>query len=84
LHGPDRLHHFIGAGMWDASLLEAALWRHADQMLGGADSWLIIDDIAMPKQDKGIGWRCPSIRLDAGARHMPRGGRGAGGRASLK
>lgn len=48
----DRLHHFIGAGMWDTSPLEAALWRHADALLGGADAWLIIDDTAMPKKGK--------------------------------
>lgn len=48
----DRLHHFIGAGMWDTSPLEAALWHHADALLGGADAWLIIDDTAMPKKGK--------------------------------
>lgn len=48
----DRLHHFIGAGMWNTSPVEAALWRHADSLLGGADGWLIIDDTAMPKKGK--------------------------------
>lgn len=48
----DRLHHFIGAGMWDTSPLEAALWRHADALLGGTDAWLIVNDMAMPKKGK--------------------------------
>jgi len=48
----DRLHHFIGAGLWDSRPLEAALWQHAESLIGGRDAWLIIDDTALPK--KGI------------------------------
>lgn len=32
----DRLHHFIGAGVWDNAPLEATLWRQADALVGGA------------------------------------------------
>ena len=28
----DRLHHFIGAGIWDSAPLEATLWRQADEL----------------------------------------------------
>jgi SRSO17 transposase len=46
----DRLHHFIGAGLWDSKPLEAALWQHAEGLVGGQDAWLIIDDTALPKK----------------------------------
>lgn len=48
----DRLHHFIGASMWDSAPLEAALWSHADDLVGGEKSCLIIDDTALPKKGK--------------------------------
>ena len=48
--GYDRLHHFIGAGIWDSTPLEAELWRRADDLVGAEDSWLIIDDTALPKK----------------------------------
>jgi len=46
----DRLHHFVGAGIWDSAPLEAELWRQADALVGGAGSWLIVDDTALPKK----------------------------------
>jgi SRSO17 transposase len=46
----DRLHHFIGAGLWDSKPLEEALWQNADSLVGGEDAWLIIDDTALPKK----------------------------------
>lgn len=48
----DRLHHFIGAGLWDSAPLEATLWRQADTLVGGDKAWLIIDDTALPKKGK--------------------------------
>lgn len=48
----DRLHHFIVAGVWDSAPLEATLWQRADAMVGGEDSWLIIDDTALPKKGR--------------------------------
>ena len=48
----DRLHHFIGAGLWDSAPLEATLWQQADELVGGAKAWLIIDDTALPKKGK--------------------------------
>ena len=48
----DRLHHFIGAGLWDSAPLEACLWQQADALVGGDKAWLIIDDTALPKKGK--------------------------------
>ncbi len=48
----DRLHHFIGAGLWDSAPLEAILWSQADQLVGGNKAWLIIDDTALPKKGR--------------------------------
>lgn len=48
--GYDQLHHFIASGVWDAAPLEKALLVEADKMVGGAASWLIIDDTALPKK----------------------------------
>ena len=50
--GYDRLHHFIGAGIWDSAPLEATLWQQADALVGGDKAWLIIDDTALPKKGK--------------------------------
>jgi SRSO17 transposase len=46
----DWLNHFIGAGLWDSSPLEAVLGQHAEGLVGGSDAWLIIDDTALPKK----------------------------------
>jgi SRSO17 transposase len=46
----DRLHHFIGAGLWDSAPLESTLWQQADALVGGEKAWLIIDDTALPKK----------------------------------
>ena len=54
----DRLHHFIGAGIWDSAPLEATLWRQADELVGGDKAWLIIDDTALPKKGKASDERC--------------------------
>ena len=48
----DRLHHFIGSGISDDVPLEMALLAEADRQVGGEDSWLIIDDTALPKKGR--------------------------------
>ena len=48
----DQLHHFIGSGVWDAAPLEAALLVEADKLVGGNETWLIIDDTALPKKGR--------------------------------
>ena len=48
----DRLPHFIGAGLWDSTPLEATFWQQANELVGGGKAWLIIDDTALPKKGK--------------------------------
>ncbi len=36
--------------MGDTAPLEAALWDHADRLVGGLRSWLIVDDTALPEK----------------------------------
>lgn len=53
----DRLHHFVGSGVWDEAPLETALLAEADRQVGGDASWLIIDDTALPKK----GWHSVGV-----------------------
>src|SRR6202790_4768067 len=46
----DQLHHFIAAGVWDATPVEAELLAQADRLVGGSDAVLVIDDTAIPKK----------------------------------
>src|ERR1700691_6378575 len=46
----DQLHHFIAAGVWDAAPVETELLVQADQLVGGSDAVLVIDDTAIPKK----------------------------------
>src|SRR5262249_60181877 len=46
----DQLHHFVAAGVWDASPLETELLVQADRLVGGSDVVLVIDDTAMPRK----------------------------------
>src|SRR6476646_1053421 len=48
----DQLHHFVGAGIWDEAPLETELLVQADELVGGRDAVLVIDDTAMPKKGK--------------------------------
>jgi SRSO17 transposase len=50
--GYDQPHHFVSAGVCDAAPLEHELARQADTMLGGDESFPIVDDTALPK--KGV------------------------------
>jgi hypothetical protein len=40
----DQLHHFIAAGVWDATPVETELLAQADRLVGGRDAVLVIDD----------------------------------------
>lgn len=52
----DQLHHFVAGGVWDAAPLEEELVRQADQLVGGRDAVLVIDDTALPKKgDHSVG-----------------------------
>src|SRR5713101_6079795 len=48
----DQLHHFVAAGVWDATPLENELLIQADRLIGGNDAVLVIDDTAIPKKGK--------------------------------
>src|SRR6185436_14765342 len=45
----DQLHHFISAGVWDATPVETELPIQADRLVGGDDAVLVIDDTGIPK-----------------------------------
>src|SRR5262245_37506811 len=46
----DQLHHFIAAGVWDATPMERELRVQADRLVGGNDAVLVIDDTAIAKK----------------------------------
>jgi SRSO17 transposase len=46
----EQIHHFVASSPWDTEPVEAVLCRKADAMLGGDDSYAIVDDTALPKK----------------------------------
>jgi SRSO17 transposase len=46
----DQLHHFVAVGPWDEAPLEAELLAQANQLVGGPDAILVIDDTALLKK----------------------------------
>jgi SRSO17 transposase len=51
-----QLHHFVAASNWDTGPLEEVLCHKIDEMLGGPDSYLIVDDTGLPKKgDESVG-----------------------------
>src|SRR5438046_5509598 len=46
----DQLHHFIAAGVWDATPVETELLVQADRLVGGSDAVLVIDATTIPKK----------------------------------
>jgi DDE superfamily endonuclease len=46
----DQLHHFIAAGVWDASQVKTEPLVQADKLVGGRDAVLVIDDTAITKK----------------------------------
>jgi SRSO17 transposase len=54
----DQLRHFVAASVWDAAQLEAELLVQANQLVGGDDAVLFIDDTALPM--KGNRCECPT------------------------
>jgi SRSO17 transposase len=47
-----QLHHFVSTSPWATEPLERVLAEVADQLVGGPDAVLIIDDTALPKQGR--------------------------------
>jgi SRSO17 transposase len=59
----DRLHHFVAADTWDAAPLLEELARKANDVLGGDNAVLVVDDTALPRKGNA------SVGV---APHMPR------------
>jgi SRSO17 transposase len=56
LPGHDQLQHFIASPAWDDGPLRRVLAGKADELLGGPDAVLVIDDTALPKKgDLSVG-----------------------------
>jgi SRSO17 transposase len=47
-----QLHHFLSTSPWATAPLEEELIRQADQLVGGPEAVLVIDDTALVKQGK--------------------------------
>lgn len=50
LSGHDQLQHFVASPAWDDDPLWTELARTADELVGGEDACLVIDDTALPKK----------------------------------
>ena len=55
----DQLHHFIAAGVWDATPVETELLVQADRLVGGSDAVLVID---APRCRRRAGTQSVSLR----------------------
>jgi SRSO17 transposase len=47
-----QLHHFVSSSPWPIAPLEAVLAAKADELVGGSNAVLVIDDTGLPKQGK--------------------------------
>jgi len=45
-----ELRHFVSESAWDQAAIETVLWEKANDLLGGKDASLIVDDTALPKK----------------------------------
>src|ERR1700756_1753723 len=45
-----ELRHFVSESAWDEQAIEQVLWETADEMLGGDEAVMIVDDTALPKK----------------------------------
>jgi SRSO17 transposase len=48
----EQVHHFVATSCWDTAPVEEVLCHKVDEMLGGDESFLIVDDTGLPK--KGV------------------------------
>jgi SRSO17 transposase len=46
----EQVHHFVATSCWDTAPVEQVLCQKVDQMLGGQDAYLIVDDTSLPKK----------------------------------
>src|SRR4051812_32769208 len=50
--GVQQLHHFVSTSPWATAPLEDELVRAADELVGGSDAVLVVDDTALVKQGR--------------------------------
>lgn len=46
----EQIHHFVAASTWDTAPIEAVHANRCNELLGGEDAHLIVDDTALPKK----------------------------------
>src|SRR5580700_332164 len=46
----EQIHNFVATSCWDVAPVEEVLCQKVDQMLGGEDAYLIVDDTSLPKK----------------------------------
>ncbi len=46
----EQIHNFVATSCWDPAPVEDVLCRKVDEMLGGEDAYLIVDDTGLPKK----------------------------------
>jgi SRSO17 transposase len=52
----EQIQHFVSTSCWDPGPLEDVLCKKVDEMLGGDDAYLIVDDTSLPKKGtKSVG-----------------------------
>jgi SRSO17 transposase len=52
----EQIQHFVSTSCWDPAPLEDVLCKKVDEMLGGDDAYLIVDDTSLPKKGtKSVG-----------------------------
>ena len=48
----EQLHHFVATSSWETTPLETELAPKAQQLVGGPDAYLIVDDTTLPKKGR--------------------------------
>lgn len=52
----ERIHHFVSTSTWDVSPLQVLIAQEAQQLVGGKNAVLIVDDTTLPKKgDHSVG-----------------------------
>jgi SRSO17 transposase len=46
----EQIHHFVAASTWDTTPIEAVHAARCNELVGGPDAHLIVDDTALPKK----------------------------------